>query len=279
MPAKLEYEYMSQWTENELGLLRHTRTYDEYVGAGGVRSYNSWETKRRRAEKDELQDLERDESDLIEWDATEKEEKERFSKASAAIERPNLGETREFPDVITWNPAFFDLETTNLKANFGRILCASVADMYGNVRTFRIDEKPWKRERRRDDIALAVGLRDYLEQFDVLVGWYSKMFDIPYLNTRLLIGNERPIREMMHFDPIWKAKKGSLALHSARLDAVAKTFRLPTQKTGLDPEIWNDAADGDREAMDYVVEHCEADTLVLRQAFHILKTLAPSIHR
>ena len=272
---------MAKWTDDELVALRHTLTFQEWAAmTGSDRSYDSWEVKRRRIEQGDVAALEQDEDLLAEQPVLSTVERKRISKALEAIERPNLGAKREFPDVITWEPAFFDLETTNLKANFGRILCASVADMFGNVRTFRIDEAPWKRERRRDDIALAVGLRDYLEQFDVLVGWYSKMFDIPYLNTRLLIGNERPLRsDMMHFDPIWKAKKGSLALHSARLDAVAKTFRLEVQKTGLDPEIWNDAADGEREAMDYVVEHCEKDVLVLRQAFHILKPLAKIIHR
>ena len=272
---------MAKWTDEEIEALRHTQTYGEWTAlSGSDRPYDAWEVKRRRISQQDDVQLEQDEAGLQESKALTKVERVRIDKALQAAERPNLGARREFPDVITWNPAFFDLETTNLKANFGRILCASVADMFGNVVTFRIDEAPWKRAKRRDDVALAVGLRDYLEQFDVLVGWYSKMFDIPYLNTRLLIGNERPLRsDMMHFDPIWKAKKGSLALHSARLDAVAKTFRLPVQKTGLDPEIWNDAADGEREAMDYVVDHCEADVLVLRQAFHILKPLAKIIHR
>jgi uncharacterized protein YprB with RNaseH-like and TPR domain len=272
---------LAKWTSEEIEGLRHTHSYVEWAATtGSDRGYDAWEVKRRRIQQQDEAALSDDEETLAAQSKLTKVERDRINKAVAATERPNLGSKREFPDVITWNPAFFDLETTNLKANFGRILCASVADMFGNVRTFRIDESPWKRERRRDDIALAVGLRDYLEQFDVLVGWYSKMFDIPYLNTRLLIGNERPLRsDMMHFDPIWKAKKGSMALHSARLDAVAKTFRLDVQKTGLDPEIWNDAADGEREAMDYVVEHCEKDVLVLRQAFHILKPLAKIIHR
>ena len=273
---------MSTWTTKETDALKHTQTYPEWAAlAESDRGYNAWEVKRRRINLEEDSGLIAAEAQLEGTvPALSAAERKRINKAIEATQKPNLGDTREFPDVITWEPAFFDLETTNLKANFGRILCASVADMFGNVVTFRIDEAPWKRTRRRDDIALAVGLRDYLEQFDVLVGWYSKMFDIPYLNTRLLIGNERPLRsDMMHFDPIWKAKAGSLALHSARLDAVAKTFRLSEQKTVLDPEIWQDAADGEKYAMDYVVKHCEADTLVLRQAFHILKPLAKIIHR
>lgn len=272
---------MAKWTDRELDIMRQTGSYEDFIQASGSdRSFSAWEVRRRRLEMEDISRLEADEETFYDDELERKEEKAAFSKAVAAAERPNLGAAREFPPVITINPAFVDLETTNLKANFGRILCGSVADMHGNVRTLRIDDEPFKRERRRDDAALAVGLRDYLEQFDVLVGWNSKMFDIPYLNTRLLIANERPMRmDIMHLDPMYKAGKGSLALHSKRLDAVAKTFRLPVQKTGLDPEIWNDAADGDREAMDYVVEHCEHDVLVLRMVFHILKPLIKIVHR
>lgn len=274
---------MAKWTDAETAALMYTTTYDEWRSAAGTdRTYNAWEKKRRVMEfaLHDDDDLDEDEQALVAQAKASAAEKAKFSKASDAAEAPNLGQKRTYPDIITFEPAFVDLETTNLKANFGRILCASVADMYGNVRTFRIDEEPWRREKRRDDSALAVGLRDYVEQFDFLVTWYGKMFDVPYLNTRLLIANERPMRaDVMHLDPIYKAGHGSLALHSRRLDAVAKTFRLPVQKTGLDPDIWNDAADGDKDAMDYVVEHCEADVLVLRYVFHILKPLVKVLHR
>lgn len=274
---------MNKWTSEELNALDHTLTYQQWAAVtGSERSYDSWEVKRRRREQEQLRgdSLNQDEEDLLEWTAEEKEDKKRINKALEAAEKPNLGAIRSYPSIITFEPAYFDIETTNLKANFGRILCASVADMYGNVRTFRIDEAPYARSRRRDDIGVAVALRDYLEQFDFIVGWYSKMFDVPYLNTRLLIGNERPLRQdMKHVDAIWKAKKGSLALHSARLDALAKTLRLDVQKSNLDPEIWNDAADGEKYAMDYVVEHCELDVLVLRKVFYAMKQLFPIIHR
>ncbi len=271
-----------RWTEAEIKAIRIAQSYAEWVRmTASERPYDAWEVKRRRVAANDEVSLLADEDALGSPDSGDALiEKARFSKAVAATERPNLGAPREFPDVIGFDLAFVDLETTNLKGNFGRVLCASVADKYGNVRTFRLDDPLFARDRRRDDVALVVALRDYLEQFDMLVGWYSKMFDIPFLNTRLLIGNERPMRtDIMHLDPIYKARKGSLTLHSARLDAVAKTFRLPVQKTGLDPDIWNDAADGVTEAMDYVVQHCEADVLVLRMVFHILKPLVKVVHR
>lgn len=268
------------WTTEELDALRHSTSYFDWVAlTGSDRPYDAWEVKRRRVEQTDLAALKDDEDALESSQDETTDAKKRFSKAVKATEKPNLGEKRTFPDVITFEPAFVDLETTNLKANFGRILCGSVADMFGNVQTFRIDEAPFKRARRRDDVALAVALRDYLEQFDFMVTWYGKMFDVKYLNTRLAIGNERPLRsDIIHLDNIFTSR-WALALHSSRLDAVAKTFRLPVQKTGLDPEIWNDAADGDKEAMDYVVEHCEKDVLVLRQVFYILKPFVKNLHR
>lgn len=273
---------MSAWTQRELDALKYTTGYEEWREASGsTRSYDAWEVKRRRVEFDQIDDaLDEDEGVLLADIAAQDEEKKKFSKAVVAAERPNLGARREFPPHIGFNMAFVDLETTNLKGNFGRILCASVADNFGNVRTFRLDDPAFSGRKRRDDSRLAVALKEYLEQFDILIGWNSKMFDIPYLNTRLLIANEPPMRmDIMHIDPMYKAGKGSLTLHSRRLDAVAKTFRLPVQKTGLDPDIWNDAADGEKDAMDYVVEHCEHDVLVLRMVFHILKPLMKIVHR
>ena len=49
-----------------------------------------------------------------------------------------------------------------------------------------------------------------------------------------------------------------------KLDTAAKFFKANNQKTPLDGEIWQLASVGDKQAMDSVVEHCEADVLVLR---------------
>lgn len=176
--------------------------------------------------------------------------------------------------------AYFDIEATDLKGNFGRLLCMSVADVFGNVRTLRADDPQYRGTKIRDDRLLACAIRDYLETFDVWVGWNSRMYDIPFINTRLLIHGERPLRQdIMHIDPMWKAGRFSLTLHSRRLDAVAKTFRLAEQKTPLDFDVWQDAAMGETEAIDYVVKHCEADVLVLREAFDVLKVLIKNLHR
>lgn len=272
---------MAKWTDTELAALRATSDYHSFGAMTNYsKTYDSWETKRRRIDQTDPR-LDEDNVALLEslkLDANKKSIMQRLSDKE--LEQPELGKEVVTPSFVGFNMAFFDLETTNLKANFARLICGSVADCFGNVTTFRCDQPELTGVKRRDDSKLAVAVRDLLETFDVIVGWNSKMFDVPWLNTRLLIHGERPLStDLMHIDPMYKAGKGSLALHSKRLDAVAKTFRLDSQKTGLDPEIWLDAADGDTEAIDYVVEHCEADCLTLRAAFHVLKPLIHIVHR
>lgn len=183
-------------------------------------------------------------------------------------------------DFIGFRMAFFDIESTNLGAIMGRMLVWSIADSWGNITTARITDFP--QDSIIHDEGLAVALRDELERYDIIVGWNSKLFDVSFLNARLLRWGQRPLRQdLMHSDPMYKARQGgySARIGSSKLDNVAKFFRTDDQKTPLDWDTWNLAAAGDSEAMDKIVEHCEADVLVLRSVFGHLKPLIRSIHR
>jgi len=267
---------VAKWSEAELQALRQSKDYHSFGQLTGYsKSYDAWEVKRRRIDLDDPAEEEAARQMIA--DLLEKQGNEKGDDAGA---RPELGLMRRTPDVVAFEPLYFDIEATDLKGNFGRLLCVSGADMFGNVKTFRADDVAWAGRKRRDDVKLAAAVRDWMETFDMWCGWNSKKYDVPFIDTRLLIGEERPLRkDIMHVDPMYKAGQFSLTLHSRRLDAVAKTFRLDAQKTALDPDIWMDAADGDHSAMDYVVEHCEADVLTLRAAFHVLKPLIKNLHR
>lgn len=181
---------------------------------------------------------------------------------------------------------FYDTESTDLSASWGRILCASFADMTGEVYTYRGDKrsraKPdgvdWKYlpgEEVVDDSRLVVAIRDELETADIIVSWNGILHDIPLLNARLQIAGERPYKgktwpKGAHLDLMYYATGQALKIGSKRLDNVAKFFSLPNQKTPLDGPTWQRAAVGDRKALDLVVDHCEADVLVLRDTFPIL---------
>lgn len=187
---------------------------------------------------------------------------------------------------------FFDTESTDLSASWGRILCASFADLSGEVYTLRGDKRPHDipssgHEKHLpgdevvDDSKLVEAIRDTLEEADIIVSWNGILHDIPLLNARLQAGGKRIYKNKTwpqgaHLDLMYYATGSAIKIGSKSLNNVAKFFQLPNQKTPLDGKTWQRAAVGDRAAMNLVVEHCEADTLVLRDTFPVL---APHIKK
>ncbi len=176
----------------------------------------------------------------------------------------------------------FDIETTSLRASLGHILCCSFLDILkprSKPYTFRIDSDEYKGSHSSDDSKLVAAIKAELEDAWIWAGWYSKMFDIPVINGRLALNGLRPVEKRMHLDLIYYSKGQFMKLHSSRLDSVAKTFELKAQKTDLLPSTWNKARDGDTDAIDYIVKHCEADVKVLKDVFPILSPHIANIHK
>jgi uncharacterized protein YprB with RNaseH-like and TPR domain len=179
------------------------------------------------------------------------------------------------------NVVFFDLESTALNGNWGRILCGSFAGLEGDVTTLRKDVAPLRGRTKIDDAKLAVALRKKVEEADIVVGWNSILFDIPLLNARLRVAGERPVNigekyGRLHLDLMYYAGGQSMRIGGRSLDHVSNFFNVESSKTKLDGEAWQLAAAGDTEAMDAIVEHCEKDVEVLRQVF---PHLAPSVKK
>lgn len=174
----------------------------------------------------------------------------------------------------------FDLETTDLKGLMGRILCASFYDgQTGEVTTFRGDQQPYKGRSKIDDSKLAVAIRDHLEQYSLICGHNSKLFDVPFLNARLAKAGQRPLRVQFHLDTRWYLNSASMRIGSAKLENAQKFFDLGEAKTPISWEQWALAATHDKDAMDEVVVHCEQDVKVLAELIpHVLPYVA-NLHR
>ncbi len=178
------------------------------------------------------------------------------------------------------NVVFFDTESTDLRAMMGRILCASFADLSGEPYTFRIDRKPWRDKDPINDGPLCVAIRDELEKYNMIVGWNSKLHDIPLLNARLAKAGHRPYQPLnFHLDLMWYAGGSSMKIGSKKLDNVAKYFNLPEQKTPISWDQWQRAGALNKAAMDEVVGHCEPDVKVLRAAYPHLLPYVKNLHR
>ena len=162
--------------------------------------------------------------------------------------------------------AVFDLETSSLKGDLGRLLVGSVYSYpSGTLTTFRQDQMS-PRKSMADDRSLAVAIRDHLETHHMLVGWHSKGFDVPFLNTRLLQNGERKMRGMLHLDPMY-AYRGwhGVKPRSSRLSTVTEYWGLPERKMDVDVEVWVRAQGGDPDALDILCERCESDVRLLAE--------------
>lgn len=175
------------------------------------------------------------------------------------------------------NVCFWDLETTGLTAIMGRILTCAFVGLDDSPIVFRTDSKPWKGSNVIDDGPLAVAIRDELERYDLIVGHNIRLFDIALLNARLAKVGERPLRTHFVLDTMWAARR--MRIGSSKLDNLQKFFQLPAAKTPIRWETWQLAAQGDKAALEEVIEHNIADVLVTRELYPVILPYVATLHR
>jgi len=167
---------------------------------------------------------------------------------------------------------FLDIETTNLDADFGYILCWSLKELDGELIHSSVTTKEI-REYRFDERLM----RDFLQAikpYNRLVGYYSKnfRFDIPFLRTRALKWNlEFPQYRDVFFTDAFDLVKPKLKLHRNRLEVACDLLNIPSKGHRLNPEVWQRAQAGSKDALDYIQTHCDEDVLSLEAVFKRLQ--------
>jgi DNA polymerase elongation subunit (family B) len=179
------------------------------------------------------------------------------------------------PDYVGLSIGYFDIETTF--SMWSRFLCGSVADGFGNVKTISVATHPGKNV--LDDSKAVEAYAKLLSEFDILVSWNGKLFDVPRINARLAYHGLPLLYPRMHIDAMYLAKGSMFNIGRKSLANAEGFFEASNAKTPLSPRIWDKADHGDDEQFDTIVEHCEADVLVLREIFGKLKAGVSTIHR
>jgi len=156
-----------------------------------------------------------------------------------------------------------DIETTDLKADFGRIICAVIKE-YGSRREATL----YKPVDYRKDYNCLMRIKHRLEQFDVCVTHYGKGFDIPFLNTRLLIANETRVKKMFHVDTYYISRNKMKSTMSRKsLKALGDTLQLDDQKMNIPRHIWNTARDGDKNSIDMIGKRYISDVCMTEELY------------
>lgn len=250
----------SPWTEAELTALE-TVSGDTGMAAyhafgaltGYSKSFDAFEVKRRRVTQ----------------------------SSPATVDAPVFGggatvakrrvSAKEMATYVGLNIAYWDLETTFSTQPI--VLYGAIADQFGRVRGFA------KGDDITDDKALVKEIRDALAEYDVWVTWNGKLFDVPVLNGRLRFHGLEPLPLVKHIDAMYYATGGSMRIGRRSLQSVSEYFNVANRKTPLSVRIWDRAMSGDAEAYALIAEHCNADVLVTRDVFDVLKTQVANIHR
>lgn len=164
---------------------------------------------------------------------------------------------------------FLDIETSNLKANFGIVLCWCILDDKDKLYADWITKKDLVSE--HEDKKVIQTCIDTMKKFDRIVAHYGCYFDIPFLRTRALThGLDFPAYGDIYYTDTWKMARKSLCLHSNRQDCVAESLQGKTIKTRIDHPAWRKAAAGDSEAVKKVLDHCKKDVPDLKKNFYSL---------
>jgi uncharacterized protein YprB with RNaseH-like and TPR domain len=170
------------------------------------------------------------------------------------------------------NILFWDLESSNLNANFGYILCFGYKRLgEAKPKIVSITDFPLFKEDCTNDREVVKAAAKILSEGDVWVTWYGKGFDVPLLNSRLIFHKMKPLPPVPHVDGWWIARF-KMRLNSNRL-ATVSSFLEVSEKTPLTGPKWIRAAAGHRPSIKYVTEHCAQDTVVLEEVYHRIKPL------
>jgi hypothetical protein len=183
---------------------------------------------------------------------------------TAAMSRKGNGNKAR---IILW-----DIECSNLSADFGRILCIGWMEL-GEDKPHIISSrtsKAWQKD-PTDDRAVLAEARTVLANADLWVTHYGARFDVPFMQTRLLRLGFDPLPYVPNVDT-WRTMKYRLRLRSNRLATACDFFDL-TPKTPLRGEQWVRAAAGHAPSLKYIEEHCAADVLALRDCYLLLRPL------
>ena len=171
----------------------------------------------------------------------------------------------------------WDLETTDLKASHGFIICVAAKwlDEPKFALSMRIDDVPGYGTTPRsymNDKPLVKAIVDLLDQADASVAHYGDRFDRRFLITRALVHGINPPAPTKLLDT-WRYARNNLALQSNRLAMLCDTFKVAHPKYHLPTDTILLARYGDRKSLREMQKYNENDVLGLEEVYKEIRAL------
>lgn len=196
--------------------------------------------------------------------------------------RDELKMTITVPELLSIRPSVnldfvcFDIETSNLQADFSVLLTACIKPYGQDAIVFRADDYPeWEKD-RANDYRITKAIAEELRKHAVVITHYGIYFDVPFLRAKMTKHGLEPLPQMFAIDS-WQVARNNFKVSSRRLKNLVDYFDLGS-KEPVDGNLWMEAAyNGSKEAMDMIVKHNIQDVVVLERlaciSFPYLKSI------
>lgn len=181
-------------------------------------------------------------------------------------------DTQEFLNIVEGADklCFFDLEATGLRGDYNSILV-------GSIKAFQSDPVTFKIKQPGNDQKLVRDIKNELEKYTVICGYYSKGFDVPMLNTRLLKWRQDPLKRLLHIDMYYSLKYNLLTARKSQ-GHLLSWLETPETKMTVGADMWNNILNDPKgEPMRVMVDRCESDVRGLQALYertrHLIKEI------
>ena len=173
---------------------------------------------------------------------------------------------------------YLDIETHNLKANFGIMLSYSIKVRGENKILCDTITKQDIDKKTLDKRLVRKCIQD-MKQFDVVMGYYSTKFDIPFIRSRAMYwGLDFPLYGELQHKDIYYMVRNKMCLHSNRLEVACRHLGIEG-KTHLDGHYWVLAVSGDKKALKYILDHNQKDVIILEKLHNRIKEYTRNVNR
>jgi uncharacterized protein YprB with RNaseH-like and TPR domain len=158
----------------------------------------------------------------------------------------------------------FDIETSNLQADFSITMTACIKPYGLPPIVFRADNYPEWTENRSNDKGIITDISAELRKHAIVIAHYGSKFDVPFLRAKMVKHHLDPLPPMFGIDT-WRIAWNNFKVSSRRLANLSTFFDIG-EKEPVEGALWMTAAyDGSKEAMDKIVSHNIRDVEILEK--------------
>ncbi len=126
-----------------------------------------------------------------------------------------------------------------------------------------------------DDYVIVKSLRDMLDQADIVIAHNGDRFDIPRINTRMIIHGMQPPSKYRSIDTL-KVARRNFDFTLNRLDALGRFLKVGRKMETGGFKLWRDIIlDKCPDAWNRMIEYNIQDTCLLEAVYHKLKAWDP----